>query len=284
MNRHQLARIESIIQQPIARASALAGGMISEVVKIECADGDTLVAKCGADAHDLRIEGFMLRYLKERSNLPVPTVLHEETDLLLMGFIEGKAAWDAPSQAHLGNLLGHCHQISADAYGLQRDTLIGPLHQPNQQTESWINFFREQRLRYMIGIASESGHLPPQLRQRLAAFADQVERFLVEPAQPALIHGDMWRTNVITRGGRVAGIIDPALYYAHHEMELAYMTLFDGLGEAFFAAYRQVQPIKPAFFTTRRHIYNLYPLLVHLTIFGEKYLPPIRATLGRFSY
>ena len=76
----------------------------------------------------------------------------------------------------------------------------------------------------MTGIARESGELPPALEDRLLQFAGVVDDFLIEPDYPALIHGDMWRTNIIVRGARVAGIIDPALYYAHNEMELAYMA------------------------------------------------------------
>ena len=70
MNRHDQSRIESIINQQIKRVTALAGGMISEVVKIEFQGGNRLVAKIGAGSLDLSIEGFMLRYLKENSNLP----------------------------------------------------------------------------------------------------------------------------------------------------------------------------------------------------------------------
>ncbi len=284
MNRHDQSRIESILNQQIKRVTALAGGMISEVVKIECQSGDELVAKIGAGALDLSIEGFMLRYLKGNSNLPVPEVVHDEADLLLMAFIDGATEWDSASLAELGHLLAHCHQVEADSYGLERDTLIGPLHQPNEQSDSWIEFFRKHRLQYMIAIARESGHLPSQLDARLVAFAGGIEQYLVEPHSPVLIHGDMWRTNVIVRDGSIAGIIDPALYYAHNEMELAYMTLFDGVAGEFFAAYREILPIEEEFFDKRRHVYNLYPLLVHLTIFGAKYLQPLDATLKRFGY
>lgn len=284
MNRRQQSRIERIVQQPIARVAALAGGMISEVIKIEFRNRDALVAKIGDGAPDLRIEGFMLRYLREKSNLPVPEVYHAEADLLLMAFIDGVTEWESASLAQLGHLLANCHQIGAERYGLEQDTLIGPLRQPNQQSDSWIEFFREHRLRYMIGVARESGHLPSQLQARLCDFAGHIERFLIEPLRPVLIHGDMWRTNVIVRDGRIAAIIDPALYFAHYEMELAYMTLFDGVGQEFFAAYQEIQPVEKAFFDTRRHVYNLYPLLVHLTIFGAKYLQPIDAALKRFGF
>ena len=136
----------------------------------------------------------------------------------------------------------------------------------------------------MLGVARESGKLPREMEGRLLRFAEGLEKWLIEPERPALIHGDMWRENVLTRDSTVVGIIDPALYYAHHEIELAYMALFDGVGKAFFDAYHALSPIDADFFATRRHVYNLYPLLTHVAIFGAKYLPHVDETLKRFGY
>ena len=279
--------IDSEIQSSIERAlqrrfrswQPLSGGMISQVLRVELADGESIVAKVGDGGHDLTIEAYMLRYLRQHSALPAPVVLYANANLLLMEFVEGRIEWEGDALRHLGELLARCHQVTSPAYGLERDTLIGPLHQPNPQMASWIAFFREQRLLYMIGIARESGELPAELERRLLLIADQLERYLIEPAQPALIHGDMWKTNVMVRDGRVAGIIDPALYYGHNEMELAYMTLFNGTGPEFFDAYTDQIVIEDDFFRTRRHIYNLYPLLIHLVIFGARFLRPLHETL-----
>lgn len=276
--------IEKITGRMILAAQPLAGGMISQVLRIDLSDGESLVAKVGDSSHDLRIEGFMLRYLGLHTQLPVPAVFYEARDLLLMEYIAGESRLDDQSLRHLGVLLASCHEIAAATYGLERDTLIGPLHQPNTPSQAWIPFFREHRLLTMIGVARNAGQLPRELEVRLLKFADALGSYLIEPDQPALIHGDMWRTNVLVCDGRVCGIIDPALYFAHHEMELAYMTLFDGVGEAFFAAYQEQTAIDADFFRVRRHIYNLYPLLVHVTIFGAKYLPPLHESLARFGF
>ncbi len=273
--------IERALNRNVRSWQPLAGGMISQVLRVELADGQSIVAKVGDGSHDLTIEAYMLRYLRQHSGLPAPAVLHDEANLLLMEFVEGRIEWEGDALRHLGELLARCHQVTSPAYGLERDTLIGPLHQPNPRTASWIAFFRQQRLLYMIGIARESGELPAELERRLLRIADQLERYLFEPPQPALIHGDMWKTNVIVRDGRVAGIIDPALYYGHNEMELAYMTLFNGTGPEFFSTYTEQIAIEEDFFRTRRHIYNLYPLLIHLVIFGERYLQPLHESLER---
>ena len=279
-----IRRIETIVDRRVIGSRALSGGKISEVFRLDLNNGDSIVAKVGGGTHDLTTEAYMLRYLAAKSDLPVPSVFHADKDLLLMQYIEGRNSWDEASLAHLGTMLGLLHQISAPKFGLERDTLIGPIHQPNPLSTSWISFFREQRLLYIVGLARQSGALPAELEMRLLRFAEAVERFLIEPERPSLIHGDMWRTNVITRDGRVVGILDPAIYYAHNEMELAYMTLFDELSAEFFATYEEVNAIDPEFFSVRRHVYNLYPLLIHLIIFGDKYLRPIDARLNRFGF
>ena len=276
--------IESIAGGRIVAVEALAGGMISQARKITLADGAALVAKIGDGSHDLRVEAFMLRYLRDKSDLPLPAVTHAEADLLLMEYIDGETALDDRSRQHLGELMAALHQITAATYGLHRDTLTGPVRQPNRRTPSWIAFFRDNRLLHSIAVARDSAHLPADMERRLRRMAERLDRWLVEPERPSLIHGDMWRANILTRDGRVVGIIDPALYYAHNEIELAYMTLFDGIGAAFFDAYARTQPIDADFFATRRHVYNLYPLLVHVAIFGARYLPHVDETLRRFRY
>ena len=277
-------KIERALRRRVRTWQPLAGGMISQVLRVDLAGGESVVAKVGDGSHDLTIEAYMLRYLRERSGLPAPTVLYDEPNLLLMEYVDGRIEWEGDVLRHLGELLARCHEVTSPCYGLERDTLIGPLHQPNPQMTSWIAFFREHRLLYMIGVARESGFLPAELERRLRRIAVKLDRYLIEPAKPALIHGDMWKTNVISRAGRVVGIIDPALYFAHNEMELAYMTLFGGTGEACFSAYAETIPIDDDFYATRRHLYNLYPLLIHLTLFGDKYLPPLHEALARFGF
>lgn len=277
-------KIEKRLGRKIIRARRLSGGKVSPVVRLDLDSGGPIVAKLGSGAHDLTIEAYMLNYLRQRSCLPVPEVFHAEENLLLMAYIDGATGLDAGSQAHLGELLAECHQIAGDSYGLERDTLIGPFAQPNRPSESWIAFFREQRLLYMIDIAGQSGHLPRGLETRLKRFAEKVDGYLIEPPAPSLIHGDIWRENVLARGGRVVGILDPALYYAHHEMELAYMVLFDTADDDFFASYRQVWPLDADFMKTRFPIYSLYPLLVHLAYFGGAYIQRLDSVLRSFDF
>ena len=88
-------------------------------------------------------------------------------------------------------------------------------------------------------------------------------------------------SNILVKSGRIAAVLDPAIYFGHPEIELAFATLFGTLGEPFFARYRELAPLDPGFFELRRDLYNLYPLLVHVTLFGRSYLGPIERFLDR---
>ena len=283
MDKRLQEHIRQILDKNITRIQRLSGGMISEVARLEFDNHQSLVAKYGSNSHDLTIEAYMLNYLKTNSNLPVPAVIHAEPTLLLMDYVDASTGLNATTQAQLGKLLAELHQTSGTHYGLEHDTLIGPIHQPNPQSDSWIEFFRQNRLLYMANIALKSGYLPKSLYERIQTLTTQLDQFLIEPDNPVLIHGDMWTTNILVRDNNVVGIIDPALYYAHNEMELAYMTLFGSVSQDFFNSYTAIQVVDSEFFETRRHVYNLYPLLVHVTIFGIGYTSHVQSTLDHLG-
>ncbi len=284
MNNFLKKHIEQTLNTKITDTKHLSGGMISQVAMISCNNRSPLVVKYGDDSHDLTIESYMLTYLKTHSNLPIPKVIHAESNLLIIDYVDSQTGLNATTEKALGKLLAELHQVTNPQYGLERNTLIGPIHQPNPLSDSWIEFFRDSRLLYMADIALNSTYLPRPMYDRIQKLATQLDQFLVEPENPVLIHGDMWTTNILIRDNEIVAIIDPALYYGHNEMELAYMTLFGSVSQNFFDSYTQVISVEADFFDTRRHIYNLYPLLVHVTIFGTQYTSYIQTTLKRFGF
>lgn len=276
--------IETALGVRPVSAQTLSGGCVGEVYKVELAGGAVIVAKVSENAAaKLGLEGWMLRYLAEHSHLPVPTVLHSSDELLLMEFITGESHFGAAAQGHAAELLAGLHTIRASRFGLESDTLIGGLHQSNPWTDSWLDFFRDQRLLYMAGEAIANGRLPQKMLGRIEKFAARLDRWLEEPAHPSLIHGDVWTTNVLAANGRITGFIDPAIYYADPEIELAFTTLFGTFGDAFFQRYQEIRPLRPGFMEERRDIYNLYPLLVHVRLFGGSYVQSVDGVLRRFG-
>jgi fructosamine-3-kinase len=226
----------------------------------------------------------MLRYLKTRSGLPVPAVMYSSDTLLLMEFVGGDSRFAPSAELHAAELLSSLHSVRGDQFGFERDTLIGGLHQPNPRYNSWIEFFRDQRLFYMAGEAVRVGRLPGHFLPRLEDFATHLTDWLAEPDYPSLIHGDVWTTNVLASKDRITAFLDPAISYAHPEMELAFITLFNTFSMTFFQRYHEIRPIAPGFFETRRDIYNLYPLLVHVRLFGGGYVASVDSILRRFGF
>jgi fructosamine-3-kinase len=113
--------------------------------------------------------------------------------------------------------------------------------------------------------------------------ASRLGDYLTEPAHPSLLHGDLWTGNVLVKSGRIAGFVDPAIYFGHPEIELAFTTMFGTFGDVFFDAYEALSPLAPGFQDVRLDIYNLYPSLVHVRLFGSSYLGGIERTLSRLG-
>lgn len=275
-------QLENALGTAPARLERLSGGMIGTVHKIVLTDGTKLVAK--RSENSLKTEAMMLRYLAEKSDLPVPEVICADDDLLVLEFVEGASQFSTAAEHHAAELLADLHRVKAEAYGFERDTLIGSLPQPNPPTSDWSAFFRDERLLHMADLALEAGHLPKEFLPRLERLGADLGELLEKPEPPSLIHGDVWSANVLAQSGRVTAFLDPAIYYADREMELAYIALFGTFGSPFFERYHERYPLRTGFLELRRHIYALYPLLTHVFYFGGHYVKSVDTTLKRLGH
>ena len=258
----------------------MSGGCLADLRLIRLEDSRGVVLKQG---DNLLCEAFMLDYLSRHSSLPVPEVFHATDDCIVMEYLPGRAnALDAGAELHLADLVSELHNISSDHFGFARDTVIGPLRQPGQAADNWCAFFRDQRLVYMADQARGAGRLPESVYGRLIRLAERLEEYLGHRPAVSLLHGDLWGGNILSAAGRVTGIIDPAIYYGDAEVELAFMTLFGTVGRDFFDRYGERRPLDSEFFRTRKDIYLLYPLLVHVRLFGGSYVRQLDAILGKY--
>jgi fructosamine-3-kinase len=281
-----LARIEKALGARITASSALPVGFGLEGLELRLADGRQLAVKArvAGAGPSLEIEAYMLRELARLSELPVPHVHYADAELLVMDFIETDGGGITESvERHAGELIAQLHATPRERFGYARDTLIGPLPQSNPQEERWVPFFRDHRLLHMAERANAEGSLPAPLMRRIEQLAGRIEDYLVEPAFPSLLHGDLWTGNVLVRGGRIAGFVDPAICCGSPEIELAFTTMFGTFGRAFFKAYQGSMQLEPGFHEVRCGLYNLYPTLVHVRLFGASYLGRVDQTLSRLG-
>jgi protein-ribulosamine 3-kinase len=198
---------------------------------------------------------------------------------LVLDFIEeGRSSGDFDRR--FGRALASIHRHTASRYGLDHDNYIGRLPQKNDYRDTWTEFFIDCRLEPQFAMARERGFLGGQGRQSLDRLAKRLPDLLpVEP--PSLLHGDLWGGNYLCDSDNRPVLIDPAVYYGHREAELAFTTLFGGFGRNFYTGYEEAWPLHPGF-RERCDIYNLYPLLVHVNLFGGMYVSQTEAILGRF--
>lgn len=224
-----------------------------------------------------------LDLLREASRLRIPQfVAHIAEDNhvgLLLEFVA-----PGPKKQHfftqLGEGLAQQHQHTQAQFGLDHDNFIGALPQRNQPHQHWADFFREERILPQIQMPQAVRLLGADSRKRLTQLLQKAANiFPVEP--PALLHGDLWGGNLLCDTTSKPVLIDPAVYYGHREMELAFMQLFDSYPTAFYDAYQEISPLTSGW-EERMDLYNLYPMLVHLNLFGGSYLGGVERIIRKY--
>jgi protein-ribulosamine 3-kinase len=181
----------------------------------------------------------------------------------------------------LGEGLADLHRITSPSYGLDHNNFIGSLDQENTPSTSWIQFFIHQRLEKQLKLMEHNGYEGNNLRSRMERFYNKLPDLLCEE-KPALLHGDLWSGNIMSNQFGKPCLIDPAVYFGHREVDLAMTRLFGGFAAEFYSSYRNAYPLENGF-EDRLKIYTLYPLMVHVNLFGSSYLSQVNNILDRFS-
>lgn len=272
----------------IACVRPVGGGCINDSVRLETTGGESYFLKWNADRPGLfSAEADGLRALQGATVLRVPEVAGVGTGedgspgWLLLEFISEGRTGPAYGET-LGRGLARLHRTSGESWGWDEDNYIGSLRQTNGPRGTWSEYWIEERLRPQLQRARRGGLLEGDERNWNRLFARMDD--LVGPAEdegPSLLHGDLWSGNVYPGPEGQPVLIDPAVYRGHREVDLAMTELFGGFPEAFYDAYDEAWPLATGYARTRRHLYQLYPLLVHVNLFGSGYAERTRRALER---
>jgi len=256
--------------------SGVAGGDINLAFRAELEDGRRVFIKTHPSAPPAMFaaEARGLAWLREARTLRIPEVLASSDasgpSFLVLEYIE-PARRSAGFDEALGRGLAALHRAGAPGFGLDHDNFIGSLPQTNTPRPTWARFYGEHRLLAQVNRAVEGGLVEAGFRRRFDRLFERLET-LVGPADaPARLHGDLWGGNLHVDERGQPCLIDPAVYGGHREVDLAMMQLFGGFGSRVFAAYREAWPLAPGH-ELRVPLYQLYPLLVHVNLFGGGYL------------
>jgi fructosamine-3-kinase len=251
------------------RLERLAGGDLSEVLLLRRADGRCTVAKGGPA---VGAEAAMLRALAG-VGAPAPTVEAEHDGVLLLEHVPNDGVFSPRAWADVAMALRRLHARTGQRYGWPVDYRIGTVALDNRQTGDWPAFWGEQRL------VATASILDRPTRERVERLAEGLAERLPQAPPAAFLHGDLWTGNILVAGGRLAALIDPACYGGHSEVDLAMLSLFDDPPDDFWNAYG---PLEPGW-EERRPIYQLFPALVHLRLFGAAYADLVGRLLSRLG-
>jgi len=250
-------RVAELTGVAAERLEPLVAESVSEVLLVRRSNGELSVAKQSPAA---AAEAAMLRAFAG-AGLPAPMVEGEHETILLLAHIENDGLFSARAWADIGARIRQLHDRTGDAYGWPVDYAIGTVSFDNRETEDWPRFWGEQRL---IATASL---LDRPWRERIERLAARLADLLPAGPAPALLHGDLWTGNILVREGRVVGLVDPACYYGDAEVDLAMLDLFSTPPDEFREAYGAPEPG----WRERQPIYQLFPALAHVRLWGSGY-------------
>ena len=264
----------------------MGGGSINDAWRLETDAGRFFLKTNSADSFPSMFEAEAdgLQRLREAGPLRVPEVIahgedHDDSFLLLEWVESGTRKpgfW-----AGFGRGLAQLHRHTQKHFGLERDNYIGSLVQRNTAASDWPSFFIHQRLEPQLKMARDRKRVEAGMAFRFERLFHQLDKlFPAEP--PALLHGDLWTGNFLCDSNSRPVLIDPAVYYGHREMDMAMTRLFGGFDVDLYAAYHAEWPLEQRW-EERVDLCNLYPLLVHVNLFGGGYVAQVEAVLKRFA-
>ena len=260
----------------IHSSNSIGGGCINNASKIETNVGDFFLkwnANCSADIFIREAESLTELKKAADNNLLIPEVFISKKVDSTPGFLVTEylptGYSNSNSDEKLGRGLAFIHQYKNENFGFYNNNYCGATLQNNSWTKSWIEFFRDNRLRFLLNLIQKERPLPTSEIKIYEKLLDRISKLIPENSDPVLIHGDLWSGNYIV-SKKSPVLIDPASYYADREMEFSIITMFGGFSQQFYDAYNEVNPL-PSDWRQRNRLYQLYHILNHYYLFGGGY-------------
>jgi fructosamine-3-kinase len=262
------------------------GGDINQCFLLETSRGKYFMkinaSLFGLDFFEKEARGLVI--LANAGSIRVPRPLfdgkfHQQVYLVMEYLEKGTPApnfWQ-----NFGESIASLHKHTQENFGLPFQNYIGRLHQPNNTHTKWIDFYKSERINFLLEKARKRNLLTLEESSLAEKLCDKLDQLIPEE-KPALLHGDLWKGNFIVQENGSAAVFDPATYYGHREMDLAMAQLFGGFEPSFFDAYHNCFPLQPDW-KNRIEIHQLYPLMAHLLLFGGPYHAQVVSILKKYA-
>lgn len=262
----------------------LSGGSINDVFKVVLQDQKHFVIKKNTlqkypKMFEREAEGLKLL---QKSSFKVPEVIEvvvqEPFQYLILEYVstgvKSKNFWkDFAFQ------LAEMHQLSSNEFGSVGDNYMGALAQSNKNHVHWSSFYLNERIAPQLLMASNRRFFT---YDEVKDYINKIESWLNDQPkiEPSLVHGDLWLGNFMVDDSGNPVLIDPAVHFGNRETDIAMTRLFGGFSDDFYLWYQEFLPM-PKGWQQRTVVYHLYPLLIHLNLFGAGYLHQVRKILDQ---
>jgi fructosamine-3-kinase len=251
------------------------------VFLMKAANGRLIIAKRGAGPGASRAEAAGLRWLGEHGDVPMPTVLGNDDDWVVMTYLA--SGYPGPEAAErFGRGLASLHLRGAEAFGCPppggpADAWMGLAPMRNEPSADWPEFYAAHRIEPYVRSCADQGLVDTDQVTLFDEVCSRLPELAGEAEPPARIHGDAWSGNVLWGADGRAWLIDPAAHGGHRETDLAMLRLFGTpLLDHIYGGYREQAeeagaPLRDGW-RDRVDLHQLFPLLMHAAVFGGGYV------------
>lgn len=287
---YQVQFIESILQKSLGDEAVLKDfqflycGNFNLAARVVTQSGKYFIKWNKGDHEGMfESEAKSMELIRETNTVHVPRVYgygkKQDGAYLMLDFV-AESTKKEDYWSDFGQKLAQLHSKTNENFGLHFNNYVGALRQINDFSKDGIQFFLEKRLLFQLEMAYKAKLVDYKL------YIDTQNLFSKIPSifpkeTPALLHGDLWSGNIMVGSDGYAAVVDPSAYYGLREAEIAFTTLFGGFKAAFYEAYNEVKPLESGF-KDRIDLYNIYPLLVHLNLFGGGYLDAVKRIVKKY--
>jgi len=280
-----LENLSNLLDSKVKNIQPVSGGDISSAYVIKTSSKNFFLK---VNSNDNALEMFLseekaLKTIASTNTIAIPKIVacssfHNDS-FIMMEYVEAKS----PSSNDLvlfGEQLAQLHMKDSVEFGFDSDNFIGSLHQSNKKHNKWNDFYIEERLYPQLQLAKSKGLIQANEIPSSDKMKDVCLSYF-KNVKPSLLHGDLWSGNYLISSKGIPYLIDPAVYYGHHEVDIAMSKLFGGFGESFYDSYHSIIP-NNEFTESRIELYQLYYLLVHLNLFGRSYYHSVNNLLRKY--
>lgn len=273
----------SLHQKEIQKLSSVGGGSINDAFRYSIDDVDYFI-KFNNEVDGIiekEVEG--LKAIAKLNCIATPEVISfdkiDNYEVLVLPFVKAGLktvnAWE-----NFGKQLAEMHFKPAPYYGWHQSNFIGSLPQANEPASDFIDFFINQRLKPQIELAEKRQYFSSSEVNQFEKLFNKLNE-IIPDTKPSLMHGDLWSGNFMIGEKDTPYLIDPSIHYNFRETDIAFTHLFGGFDSTFYEAYNFHFPLEPES-QDRISLYNIYPLLVHLNLFGRGYYDSVMSNLNRY--